>query len=91
MNALTLMHARYGHETTRYWDALNLQWQFITRHQVDPKFGGWYATVSKDGKPTPGSVKSDQWTEAYHQGRALMQVSHELRVLASGKTEQAAK
>lgn len=91
LNALTLMHARYGHETTRYWDALNLQWQFITRHQLDPKYGGWYSTVSKEGAATPGRVKSDQWTEAYHQGRALIQVSHELRLLASGKTEQTGK
>ena len=30
----------------------------------------------------PGRVKSDGWTEAYHQGRALLNVSADLHRLA---------
>lgn len=89
LNALTLMHTRYGHETDHYWQALNQQWAFIRDHQVDPKYGGWYATVSQNGTPIPGHIKSDQWTEAYHQGRALLQVSEELRHLAAGHNAKA--
>lgn len=82
LNALLLMHARFGKETPRYWEAFVKQWQWIQRFQVDAKYGGWFANVSKEGTPPAGRAKSDQWTEAYHQGRALLTVSDELRRLA---------
>ena len=82
LNALLLMHARYGHEDPRYWAAFNKQWDFIRLHQTDPTYGGWYPTVARDGTPPAGHVKSDGWTEAYHQGRALLNVSATLRRLA---------
>lgn len=82
LNALLLMHEKYGTETPRYWQAFQRQWKFITTHQTDSRYGGWYATVARDGKPIAGHIKSDQWTEAYHQGRALLVVSATLRHLA---------
>jgi mannobiose 2-epimerase len=88
LNALTLMHSRFGHETPHYWDALNRQWQFIRQYQVDSHNGGWYAVVRQDGSPIPGHIKSDRWTEAYHQGRALLLVSEELHRLAATKAER---
>jgi mannobiose 2-epimerase len=86
LNALLLMHARYGKEDPRYWAAFNRQWDFIQTHQVDSVHGGWYATVAQDGTATPGKVKSDGWTEAYHQGRALLNVSADLKRLAEEGT-----
>ena len=82
LNALLLMHEKYGQETPRYWQAFLRQWEFIRTRQTDNVYGGWYATVSREGKPVPGHIKSDQWTEAYHQGRALLVVSATLRHLA---------
>jgi len=82
LNVLTLMHGKYGRQTSRYWDALNRQWKFIRAHQIDGRNGGWYATVSRDGTPPPGHIKSDEWTEAYHQSRALLLVSEALRHLS---------
>ena len=82
LNALLLMHARYGKETPRYWAAFNHQWEFIQAHQVDAGRGGWYATVTREGAAIPGRAKSDGWTEAYHQGRALLNVSSDLNHLA---------
>ncbi len=82
LNALLLMHARYGKETPRYWAAFNRQWAFIQNHQIDAARGGWYATVTREGAAFPGRAKSDGWTEAYHQGRALLNVSADLRKLA---------
>jgi hypothetical protein len=38
--------------------------------------------VSADGTPVPGQPKSDRWTEGYHQGRALLNVSARLNRLA---------
>ena len=87
LNALLLMHMRYGKETPRYWAAFNRQWAFIQAHQVDAARGGWYATVTRAGASIPGRAKSDGWTEAYHQGRALLNVSADLHRLAG---EQAA-
>lgn len=86
LNALLMMHARYGRETARYWTAFSRQWDFIQHKQVDAKNGGWYATVTREGASIPGHAKSDGWTEAYHQGRALLNVSETLRHLAEGKT-----
>ena len=82
LNALLLMHEKYGTETPRYWQAFQRQWKFIATQQTDNRYGGWHATVTRDGKPIPGHIKSDQWTEAYHQGRALLVVSATLRHLA---------
>lgn len=85
LNALLMMHARYGRQSPRYWAAFNRQWDFIQHKQVDAKNGGWYATVTREGASIPGHAKSDGWTEAYHQGRALMNVSETLHHLAEGK------
>ncbi len=82
LNALILMHEKYGRATPRYWEALNRQWRFIRTLQIDGRHGGWYSTVSRDGAPPPGHIKSDEWTEAYHQSRALLLVSKTLRHLA---------
>jgi mannobiose 2-epimerase len=82
LNALLLMHARYGKQTPRYWAAFNRQWAFVRDHQTDHAHGGWQATTQEDGTSIPGRAKSDGWTEAYHQGRALLNVSATLRKLA---------
>ncbi len=82
LNALLLMHERFGHETPRYWQAFVRQWNWIQTRQVDARNGGWYPTLSQDGTPLAGQPKSDRWTEAYHQGRALLNVSARLRHLA---------
>ncbi|MDQ2798713.1 MAG: AGE family epimerase/isomerase [Armatimonadota bacterium] len=84
LNSLLLMHRRYGKETPRYWAAFNKQWDFIQTHQVDAVHGGWQATVTRDGASIPGRAKSDGWTEAYHQSRALLNVSADLRRLTDG-------
>jgi len=83
LNALLLLHGRFGSETSRYWDAFCRQWKFIQNHQVDAVHGGWLAEVTRAGNPIAGRVKSDGWTEGYHQGRALLTVSATLRQLAA--------
>jgi mannobiose 2-epimerase len=82
LNALVLMHGKYGRETPRYWNAFNKQWAFIRDHQTDARYGGWFSRVEPEGHAPPGMIKSDRWTEGYHQGRALMRVSDTLRRLA---------
>ncbi|MGI6456777.1 MAG: AGE family epimerase/isomerase [bacterium] len=81
LNALMLMHERFGNETDRYWDAFFQQWEFIRKYQIDHERGGWYPTVHANGEPA-SRVKSNRWTECYHQARAMLVVSERLRRLA---------
>ncbi|WP_157947563.1 AGE family epimerase/isomerase [Abditibacterium utsteinense] len=83
LNALLLMHKKYGAQTPRYFDAFNRQWNFIRTQQTDAKNGGWYSVLTKEGATTPDHAKSDGWTEGYHQGRALLNVSAMLQQLAA--------
>ena len=85
LNALLLMHERFGKETPKYWNAFVQTWRFISEHQVDAQHGGWFNTVKPDGSPIPGRGKSDRWTEGDHQGRSMLTVSARLRRLAEGK------
>jgi cellobiose epimerase len=82
LNALLLLHERFGQETSRYWNAFLKEWEWIRKSQVDPVHGGWWATVRADGTPI-SRVKADMWTECYHQGRAMLRVSDRLRRLTA--------
>ena len=81
LNALLLLHERFGSETNRYWEAFVKEWEWIRKSQVDPVHGGWWGTVRADGTPI-SRVKADMWTECYHQGRAMLVVSERLHHLA---------
>ncbi len=82
LNALLLMYELYGAADSSYWDAFSTQWRFIEDHQIDSVHGGWYKSVKADGSPIAGLQKSDAWTDPYHQGRALINVSDRLEHLA---------
>jgi mannose/cellobiose epimerase-like protein (N-acyl-D-glucosamine 2-epimerase family) len=75
------MHEKYGRQTDAYFKAFRQQWQFIRDRQVDHEFGGLYDTVERDGTPT-NHVKARIWKEAYHDARALLNVTERLRRLA---------
>lgn len=81
LNALLLMHQRFGDETPRYFNAMLKQWDFIRNYQVDHRHGEWYEKVSAEGVPPTGQAKGTIWKAAYHNGRALMNVSEMLRRL----------
>lgn len=81
LNALLLMHDLYKGETDMYWKAFQQQWRYIRRYQVDADFGGEYNLVKLDGQPV-SSQKGSPWKAAYHESRALMNVSDRLRALA---------
>ncbi len=81
LNALLLMHEHFGKNNPQYWNAFLAQWNWIGQHGLDRVNGGWRPRVNNDGSPVHGA-KSDAWTECYHQGRALFNVSARLRHLA---------
>jgi lysophospholipase L1-like esterase len=84
LNALLLMHERYGKQTDVYFKAFLQQWQFIKEHQLDAQDGGLYDTVERNGTPT-NFIKARIWKAAYHDGRALLNVTERLRRLAQAK------
>ncbi|WP_428939359.1 AGE family epimerase/isomerase [Fontivita pretiosa] len=80
LNALLLMHELHGQQTGAYFDAFLKQWRFIHEHMIDHEHGGVYESVAADGtviKP----VKAQIWKAAYHDGRALLNVSDRLRAI----------
>jgi mannobiose 2-epimerase len=81
LNALLLMHEKYGRTTDVYFKAFQQQWQFIRDRQVDHEFGGLYDTVERDGS-IHDHTKARIWKEAYHDGRALLNVTARLKKLA---------
>jgi mannobiose 2-epimerase len=62
LNALLLMHQKYGQQTDRYFKAFQQQWSFIKDHQVDKEFGGVFDTVESDGS-VKDYTKSRIWKE----------------------------
>jgi len=82
LNALLLMHEKYGKATGVYFKAFQQQWLFIKDRQVDHDFAGLYDTIEHDGTATD-KIKARIWKEAYHDGRALLNVTARLKKLSS--------
>jgi mannobiose 2-epimerase len=82
LNALLLMHEKYGASTARYWDAFRKQWTFIEAHQLDPVDGGWFGETTRDGTLIGDGRKATPWKANYHAARAMMNVSRRLGEIA---------
>ena len=86
LNALLLMHEKYGLQTDVYFKAFQRQWQFIQNYQTDAEFHGVYELVGPDAKPVNPN-KGRIWKESYHEGRALLNVNARLHKLAEGASK----
>ena len=84
LNALLLMDQKYGNRTEVYFNAFQKQLDFIQKYQRDPEFHGFYGRIGEDGKPVT-TEKGQIWKAAYHDGRALLNVSERLRLAAASK------
>ncbi len=84
LNALLLMHQRYGKQDGVYFERFLKQWEFIQKHQIDAQFHGLYNLTKADGTPITQD-KGVIWKAAYHDGRAFMNVSERLRELAGNQ------
>ena len=84
LNALLLMHEKYGRDDGRYYEAFKQQWSFIKEHQVDKEFGGIFDTVEENGSVTD-YTKSRIWKECYHETRALLNAIERLKKLTQVK------
>lgn len=81
LNALLLMHEKYGQQTAVYFKAFQKQWQFIKNYQIDAEFHGVNEMIGPDGSQVNAN-KGRIWKEAYHDSRAFLNVSERLRKLA---------
>jgi cellobiose epimerase len=81
LNSLLLMHEKYGRETDVYFKVFQMQWRFIKDYQTDSQFHGVYEMIGPDGVPT-NTNKGRIWKAAYHDGRALLNVTQRLHKLA---------
>jgi mannobiose 2-epimerase len=75
LNALLVMHHKFGTRTDRYSKAFRKQWDFIEKHMIDPVHGGWFAETARDGTLIGDGAKANPWKANYHTSRALMNVS----------------
>ena len=75
LNALMVMHKKYGKETDRYLQAFRKQWEFVQTHMLDPKHGGWFAETERDGTLRGDGAKANPWMANYHTSRAMMNVA----------------
>jgi mannobiose 2-epimerase len=86
LNSLLLMHEKYGHETDVYFKAFQMQWRFIKDYQTDSQFHGVYEMIGPDGVPS-NTNKGRIWKAAYHDGRALLNVTQRLHKLAEAAAQ----
>lgn len=82
LNALLLMHERYGKQSPVYFQRFLEQWAFIQKHTIDAQFHGLFNLTEADGTPVTLD-KGSIWKAAYHDGRAFWNVSERLRRLAA--------
>jgi len=87
LNSLLLMHEQYGRQSDAYFKDFQKQWRFIQQYQADSQYRGIYPMVGADGVPLT-QVKGEIWKAAYHDGRALLNVSKRLYRLAENATAQ---
>lgn len=82
LNALLMMHERYGKQDAVYFKRFLEQWAFIQHHTIDDRFHGDFNLTQADGTPVTKD-KGSIWKAAYHDGRAFWNVRDRLRKLAA--------
>jgi mannobiose 2-epimerase len=82
LNALLMMHERYGKQDGRYFQRFLDQWAFIQKHTIDSEYRGLYNKTQADGTPITQD-KGSIWKAAYHDGRAFWNVRDRLQRLAA--------
>jgi len=82
LNALLMMHERYGEHDSKYFQRFLEQWTFIRNRTIDAQYRGDFNLTTADGTPA-SKDKGSIWKAAYHDGRAFWNVRDRLRSLAA--------
>jgi cellobiose epimerase len=78
LNTLLIFGDLYPNDPMRYHQRFLAQWRYITEYLVDHEHGGWYAGGLDKQPSMRRALKGQIWKAAYHDGRALMNVSRRL-------------
>lgn len=81
LNALLMMHERYGKQDPVYFQRFLEQWAFIQHRTIDSQFHGDFNLTTAEGMLVTQD-KGSIWKAAYHDGRAFWNVRDRLRKLA---------
>jgi mannobiose 2-epimerase len=87
VNALIDLLETHSQGTGRYLGLLYKHWDFLNKHQLDHRLGGWLDTVSRNGLQVIKGRKGHEWKACYHEVRALLNVADGARRIA--KREEA--
>lgn len=77
LNSLVVMHSLFGVQTDHYAQALVNTWEYVFTKVLDQERGGWKGYLSETGEDLK-FLKMDEWTEGYHQTRALVNLGRYL-------------
>jgi mannobiose 2-epimerase len=78
LNTLLIFGDLYPADLLRYHDRFDDQWRYITTYLIDHQHGGWYAGGIDKQPQMRTALKGQIWKAAYHDGRALMNVTRRL-------------
>jgi mannobiose 2-epimerase len=76
LNALLLMAEYYPNDPYNYASLFERQWDYVDRYLIDHEYGGWYWAGLDRNPERKEFLKANIWKAAYHDGRALMNVSN---------------
>ena len=78
LNTLLIFGDKYPNDPLRYHDRFLTQWRYVTTYLIDHEHGGWFAGGTDKQPEMRRALKGQIWKAAYHDGRALMNVSRRL-------------
>lgn len=78
LNSLLIFGDLYPDDPMRYHDRFLEQWHYVNSYLIDHEHGGWYAGGIDKQPQMRLALKGQIWKAAYHDGRALMNVSRRL-------------
>jgi mannobiose 2-epimerase len=78
LNTLLIFGDLYPSDPIPYHQRFLTQWRYITTYLIDHERGGWYAGGIDKQPEMRRALKGQIWKAAYHDGRALMNVSRRL-------------
>ncbi|MEO8562152.1 MAG: AGE family epimerase/isomerase [bacterium] len=78
LNTLLIFGDLYPQDPLRYHDRFLDQWRYVNTYLIDHEHGGWYAGGIDKEPQMRSALKGQIWKAAYHDGRALMNVTRRL-------------
>jgi cellobiose epimerase len=78
LHTLLIFADLYPNDPLRYHERFLAQWRYVTTYLIDHEHGGWYAGGIDKQPAMRRALKGQIWKAAYHDGRALMNVSRRL-------------